>query len=134
MVLIVCAPLNRRVHQTIKWATRDVQRWLALWRRTPPYTRYAFTVSVWCCVFVFGRGVDCGLWCAGCCLFVVGVEGRVRGVDCVCATEPPCASENRVGDAGCAALACALEKNTTLHTLSLGCELFLSCFCFWEWG
>ena len=40
-------------------------------------------------VFVFGRGVDCGLWCAGCCLFVVGVEGRVRGVDCVCATEPP---------------------------------------------
>ena len=25
-----------------------------------------------------------------CCWFVFGVEGRVRGVDCVCATEPPC--------------------------------------------
>ena len=54
--------------------------------------------------------------------YVVGVEGRVRGVDCVCATEPPCSSENGVGAAGCAALAGALEKNTTLQTLDLSCE------------
>ncbi len=25
----------------------------------------------------------------GCCWFVFGMEGRVRGVDCVCATESP---------------------------------------------
>ena len=49
---------------------------------------------------------------------VVGVDGRVRGVDCVCATEPPCSSVNGVGNAGAAALAAALEKGadvTTLH-------------------
>ena len=54
--------------------------------------------------------------------YVVGVDGCVRGVDCVCATEPPCSSDNEAGDAGCAALAGALEKNTTLHTLDLSCE------------
>ena len=51
--------------------------------------------------------------------YAVGVEGRVRGVDCVCATEPPCSSDNGVGAAGCAALAGALEKNTTLQELYL---------------
>ena len=35
----VCAPLNRRVHQSTKWAQRGVQRWLALWRRTRPCRR-----------------------------------------------------------------------------------------------
>jgi len=66
--------------------------------------------------------------------YVVGVEGRVRGVDCVCATEPPCSSENKVGDAGCASLAGALEKNTTLQTLGLSSEFVVLWFCFWEGG
>ena len=62
--------------------------------------------------------------------YVVGMEGRVRGVDCVCATEPPCSSGNGVGAAGCAALAGALEKNTTLQTLNLRCEFVVLWFCF----
>ena len=62
--------------------------------------------------------------------YVVGVEGRVRGVDCVCATEPPCSSGNEVGDAGCAALAGALEKNTTLQTLGLSGKFVVLWFCF----
>jgi len=65
---------------------------------------------------------------------VVGVEGRVCGVDCVCATEPPCSSGNKVGDAGCASLAGALEKNTTLQTLHLLSEFVVLWFCFWEGG
>ena len=64
--------------------------------------------------------------------YVVGVEGRVRGVDCVCATEPPCSSDNKVGDAGCAALARALEKNTTLQGLNFRCEIVVLWFCFWR--
>ena len=60
------------------------------------------------------------------------VEGRVRGVDCVCATEAPCSSGNRVGDAGAATLAQALEKNTTLHGLSLNGEFVVFCDLFWE--
>ena len=52
------------------------------------------------------------------------------GVDCVCATEPPCSSGNVVGDAGATSLARALEKNTTLQTLNLGCEfVVLRCVC-----
>ena len=66
--------------------------------------------------------------------YVVGVEGRVRGVDCVCATEPPCSSGNNVGVAGFAALARALEKNTTLQTLDLGSEFVVLWFCFFEGG
>ncbi len=49
-------------------------------------------------------------------------EGRVRGFDCVCATEAPCSSGNDVGEAGAALLAQALEKNTTLQTLYLNGE------------
>jgi len=60
--------------------------------------------------------------CFVACFVCVWVEGRVRCVDCVCATEAPCSSGNEVGDAGCAALAGALEKNTTLHTLDLSRE------------
>ena len=58
-----------------------------------------------------------------------GVEGRVRGVDCVCATEAPCncSSDNHVGEAGAASLAQALEKNTTLHTLYLEGEFVVLC-------
>ena len=42
------------------------------------------------------------------------------------AAEPPPSSGNAVGDAGAAALAGALEKNTSLQTLNLECEsLFL---------
>ncbi len=66
--------------------------------------------------------------------YVVGVEGRVRGVDCVCATEPPCSSVNEVGDAGCASLAGALEKNTTLQMLILNGEIVVLWFCFLEGG
>ena len=62
--------------------------------------------------------------------YVVGMEGRVRGVDCVCATEPPCSSDNGVSDVGAAALAGALEKNTTLQTLNFGCEFVVLWFCF----
>jgi len=65
------------------------------------------------------------MFCGDVVLVGVWVEGRVRGVDCVCATEAPCSSGNGlngVGDAGCAMLAGALEKNTTLQKLNLSCE------------
>ncbi len=70
----------------------------------------------------FGRGVDCGLCFVGWCLFLVGAEGRVRGVNCECVTEPPCSLATGVGEAGAAAFAHALEKNTTLQELDLGGE------------
>jgi len=70
----------------------------------------------------------------GCCFVWVGVEGRVRCVDCVCATELPCSSGNEVGDAGCAALAGALEKNTTLQELDLRRECVVLCDLFMEAG
>ncbi len=72
--------------------------------------------------------VGCVLWVVV--VYVVGVEGRVRGVDCVCATEPPCSSVNYLGDAGYAALAGALEKNMTLQTLNLWSEFVVLWFCF----
>ncbi len=62
------------------------------------------------------------------------MEGRVRGVDCVCATEPPCSSGNGVGYTGAAALAGALEKNTTLKFLRLGSVFVVLWFCFGEGG
>jgi len=43
-------------------------------------------------------------------------------VVCV-AAEPPPSSDNSVGAAGAAALAGALEKNTSLQTLNLGGEI-----------
>ena len=52
----------------------------------------------------------------------------------VCATEPPCSSGDGVGDAGAAALAGALEKNTTLQELNLNCECVVLWFCFIEGG
>ena len=65
------------------------------------------------------------LWVAvGLCFWV---EGRVPGVDCVCATEPPCSSESKFGDAGAAWLAQALEKNTTLQWLDLNGEFVVLC-------
>ena len=67
----------------------------------------------------------------GFCWFVFGVQGRVRVVDCVCATEPPFSSVNRVGDAGARALAAALEKNTTLQALVFGGKFVEVCFCSW---
>ena len=58
----------------------------------------------------------------------------MRGVDCVCATEPPwCSSESKFGDAGAAWLAQALEKNTTLQTLDLNGE-FVVLWCVWGGG
>jgi hypothetical protein len=51
----------------------------------------------------------------------------VRCVDCVCATKPPCSSDNDVGDAGAAKLARALEKNTTLQMLHLLGEFVVVC-------
>jgi len=65
------------------------------------------------------------LWAVVCLCF--WVEGRERGVDCVCATEPPCSSDSRFGDAGAAAIARALEKNTTLQTLVLSREFVVLC-------
>ncbi len=65
------------------------------------------------------------LWVAvGLCF---GVEWRVRGVDCVCFTEPPCSSDSKIGDAWAAAMAQALEKNTTLQTLCLYREFVVLC-------
>jgi hypothetical protein len=65
------------------------------------------------------------LWVAVCLCFLV--EGRERGVDCVCATEPPCSSESKFGHSGFASLAQALEKNTTLQRLSVDCEFVVLC-------
>ena len=80
---------------------------------------------VLCCVC--GGGLIVVYVVVGCCWFVFGVEGRVRCVDCVCATEPPCSSDNGVGAAGAASLARALEKNTTLQTLNLQGEFVVVC-------
>ena len=57
----------------------------------------------------------------------------MRGVDCVCATEPPCSSGSTVGDAGAASLAQALGKNTTLQALLLQGEFVVLC-CVWGGG
>ena len=74
------------------------------------------------------------LWAVVCLCF--WVEGRERGVDCMCATEPPCSSGDTspdvphlhfVGDAGAAWLAQALEKNTTLQWLDLNGEFVVLC-------
>ena len=48
------------------------------------------------------------------------------GCDCVAcvAAEAAPSSGNSVGDAGAAAFAAALEKNSCLQTLNLGCEFF----------
>ena len=48
------------------------------------------------------------------------------GCDCVAcvAAEPAPSSVNEVGDAGAAAFAAALEKNSSLQTLDLRRELF----------
>ena len=61
-------------------------------------------------------------------------QGRVRCVDCVCATEPPCSSGNGVTEAGAEAIARALEKNTTLQSLNLlGEFVVLCCVVLWLW-
>ena len=65
------------------------------------------------------------LWVAvGLCF---GVEWRVRGVDCVCFTEPPCSSDSKMGKAGFASLAQVLKKNTTLQELTLIGEFVVLC-------
>jgi len=74
------------------------------------------------------------MFCGDVVLVGVWVEGRVLCVDCVCGTEAPCSSGNGVGAAGCAALAGALEKNTTLQTLDLSCECVVLCDLFFEGG
>jgi hypothetical protein len=74
VVLIVCAPLNRRALQSTNWATRALHRWRKLLRRTRPCIRWNFTVSLLLCIdLCFGRAFDCGLWCCG--LFFVCVWG-----------------------------------------------------------
>ncbi len=59
--------------------------------------------------------------CCDCCLFC----GMGVGCDCVAcvAAEPAPSSANSVGDSGAAAFAAALEKNSSLQTLNLRCEL-----------
>ena len=61
--------------------------------------------------------------CCDCCLFC----GMGVGCDCVAcvAAEPAPSSGNKVGDAGAATFAAALEKNSSLLTLKLSCEFFL---------
>ncbi len=61
------------------------------------------------------------LGCCDCCLYC----GMGMGCDCVAcaAAEPAPSSVNPVGDAGAAAFAAALEKNSSLQTLDLGGEL-----------
>jgi hypothetical protein len=72
------------------------------------------------------------LWVAvGLCFWV---EGRERCVDCVCATEPPCSSGSKFGDAGAAAISHALEKNTTLLMLDLEDGEFVVLRCIWGGG
>ncbi len=44
--------------------------------------------------------------------YVVGVEGRVRGVDCVCATEQQCSSDNSVSPALEASIYSLLQRNS----------------------
>ena len=48
------------------------------------------------------------------------------GCDCIAcvAAEPAPSSGNVLGAAGAAAFAAALEKNSSLQTLNLGCEVF----------
>ena len=111
MVLIVCAPLNRRVHQTTKWATLDVHHWLAHWRRTRPCSGWTLAVSLQCCGFVFGGRLIVGYVVWDVVGYVVGVEARVRGVDCVCATEPPCSSANDVSPALEATIKSLIQRN-----------------------
>jgi hypothetical protein len=59
--------------------------------------------------------------------------GHVYGVDCVCATQKLYLLGNEVTDAGAEAIARALEKNTTVTDLNLGCE-FVVCEVFGLWG
>ncbi len=80
--------------------------------------------------YVFGGGMHVVYVILGCCWFVFGVEERMRGVDCVRATEPPCSSDNNMSDAGAVVIARAMEKNTTLRTLDLAGEcVVLCCVC-----
>ena len=59
--------------------------------------------------------------CCDCCLFC----GMGVGCDCVAcvAAEAAPSSGNKVGNAGAAAFAAALEKNSSLQTLNLPGEL-----------
>ena len=54
-------------------------------------------------------------------------------VACVAAELAP-SSGNGVGDAGAAAFAAALEKNSSLQTLDFGCEFFFILILFVEIG
>ncbi len=56
---------------------------------------------------------------------VVCFCGMGVGCDCVArvAAEPAPSSGNSVGDAGAVAFAAALEKNSSLQTLDILCEL-----------
>ncbi len=47
----------------------------------------------------------------------------------MCAAEPPCPSDNSVGAEGAAALARALDKNTTLQTFNLQSEFVAMILC-----
>ena len=58
------------------------------------------------------------------------------GCDCIAcvAAEPAPSSGNSMGDAGAAAFAAALEKNSSLLTLKLSCKFFLILILFVEIG
>ena len=58
------------------------------------------------------------------------------GCDCIAcvAAEPAPSSGNKVGAAGAAAFAAALEKNSSLQTLNLNSEFFLILILFVDIG
>ena len=132
MVLIVCAPLNRRVcssdNKIGDAGAAAIAR--ALEKNTTLQTLHLSGefVVLWC---VCGGGLIVVYVVVGCCWSVLLVLRGVRVVDCVCATEPPCSSDSKSGDAGFASLALALEKNTTLQTLSVKGEFVVFCI---GWG
>ena len=116
--------LNLRHHQAMALAMRELLHLQERWKRTPPCRRWFLKVSLdvlICFEFLLFlnellRGFV--IWGWFCC-----VGGGLRCDLLFCeAAEPPPSSDNDVGAAGAAALAGALQKNTSLVTLDLGRE------------
>jgi hypothetical protein len=98
VVLIVCALLNRSVHQSNpRWAMWVLPLLLVLSRRTRPCR--IFSVSCVCAVLCILRGKD-SLFAMFCGLLLVCVRlGGVRGIDFWCATEQPFSSGEHMPEA-----------------------------------
>ncbi len=64
------------------------------------------------------------------CRLCFSFEGGALAVLIVCVcNDPPVSSDNGIGDEGAAAIAKALEKNTTLQRIELWSEFFCSAAC-----